>query len=43
MLQEAMVVDLIDNVFKERPFKLHVIDPVTGKRETREVVSGAAR
>ncbi|MEZ5892453.1 MAG: toxin-activating lysine-acyltransferase [Parvularculaceae bacterium] len=36
-MNEAMVADLIDNVFKSRPFKLHIIDPQTGKREIKEV------
>lgn len=36
-LNEAMLADLIDNVFKTRPFKLHVIDAATGKREVKEV------
>lgn len=36
-LQEAMLADLIDNVFGERKFKLHLIDPATGKQEEREL------
>lgn len=36
-LQEAMLADLKQNVFKSRSFKLHVIDPSTGDREEKEV------
>jgi cytolysin-activating lysine-acyltransferase len=36
-LQEAMLADLVENVFKGRKFKLHVIDPAAGKREMKEV------
>lgn len=36
-LNEAMLADLIDNVFKSTPFKLHLIDPSTGKREVKAV------
>jgi hypothetical protein len=28
---------LVENVFKGRAFRLHVIDPKTGKREMKEV------
>ena len=36
-LNEAMLADLIDNVFKGRKFKLHLIDPSTGEREEKEI------
>lgn len=36
-MQEAMVGDLVNKVFKTRPFRLHVIDPQTGKKEMKEV------
>ena len=36
-LTEAMVADLIQNVFGERTFKFHSMDPATGKREVREI------
>ena len=35
--KEAMLADLIDNVFKGRKFKLHLIDPSTGEREEKEI------
>ncbi len=39
-MNEAMIADLIDNVFKSEPFKLHVIDPETRRREVK-VISDA--
>ena len=36
-LTEAMVADLIQNVFGETTFKFHSMDPATGKREVREI------
>lgn len=36
-LTEAMVADLIQNVFGEKAFKFHSLDPATGKREVREI------
>lgn len=36
-LQEAMLADLVQNVFAQRKFKFHVTDPATGKREEREI------
>ena len=36
-LTEAMVVDLAQNVFPGRTFKMHVTDPLTGKREVKEI------
>ena len=36
-LQDAMVADLIQNVFPGRSFKLHVTDATTGKREMKEI------
>ncbi len=36
-LNEAMLADLIENVFKGEKIKLHLTDPVTGKREMKEI------
>lgn len=36
-LTEAMVADLIQNVFGEAKFKFHSMDPSTGKREVKEI------
>lgn len=36
-LVEAMLADLIENVFAQKKFKFHVTDPATGKRETKEI------
>ena len=36
-LAEAMVADLIQNVFGDRKFKFHSMDPATGKREVKEL------
>lgn len=36
-LQEAMLADLVKNVFKQSKFKLHLTDPKTGKREMKEI------
>ena len=36
-LTEAMVADLVQNVFKSRSFKLHSLDPATGKKEVKEI------
>lgn len=36
-LNEAMVADLIQNVFTGKKFKFHSADPATGKREVREL------
>ena len=36
-LTEAMVADLIQNVFGEKAFKFHSMEPATGNREVREV------
>ena len=36
-LTEAIVADLVQNVFGDRKFKFHSADPATGKREVREV------
>ena len=36
-LTEAMIADLIQNVFGEKKFKFHSTDPATGKREVREI------
>lgn len=36
-LNEAMLADLVDNVFRTEPFKLHVVNPKTGKREMKEI------
>lgn len=38
-LQEAMVADLVENVFKGRSIKLDVIDPKTEKR-VMKVIAG---
>ncbi|MEO1152165.1 MAG: toxin-activating lysine-acyltransferase [Pseudomonadota bacterium] len=34
---EAMVADLMRNVFTRKSFKMHVTDPLTGKREVKEI------
>ena len=36
-LTEAMVADLVQNVFRDRPFKRHSLDPAAGKREVKEI------
>lgn len=36
-LTEAMIADLVQNVFRERKFKFHAADPATGKREVKEI------
>ena len=36
-LQDAMLADLVQGVFKGKSFKLHTTDPSTGKREEKEV------
>jgi len=36
-LNEAMLADLVQNVFGAKKFKLHVTDPLTGKREMKEI------
>ncbi len=36
-LSEAMLGDLVQNVLVEKKFKLHVTDPLTGKREMKEI------
>ena len=36
-LTEAMVADLMQNVFTGKSFKMHVTDPLTGKREVKEI------
>lgn len=36
-LMEATVADLVQNVFEGRPFRLHSLDPVTGRREVKEI------
>lgn len=36
-LTEAMLADLVQNVFREEKIKLHVTDPNSGKREVREI------
>ena len=36
-LTEAMVADLMQNVFPGRTFKMHVTDPLTGKRDVKEI------
>jgi len=36
-LQEAMLADVAQNVFGETPFKLHSLDPATGKREVKKM------
>ena len=36
-LNEAMLADLVQNVFAQKKFRFHVTDPATGKRETREI------
>ncbi len=36
-LQDAMLADLVQGVFKGKTFKLHTIDPSTGKREEKEI------
>ena len=35
--QEAMLSDLVEHVFKDKKFKLHLIDPATGTREEKEI------
>lgn len=36
-LQEAMLADLLQNIFPKRTIAMHVTDPATGKRETKEI------
>ena len=36
-LTEAMIADLIQNVFGDQKFKFHSLDPATGKREVKEI------
>ncbi len=36
-MQEAMLSDLMEKVFKGRSFRLHVIDPESGKRMMKEL------
>ena len=36
-LTQAMVADLMQNVFVGKKFKMHVTDPLTGKREVKEI------
>ncbi|MEO1152067.1 MAG: hypothetical protein AAFW83_13915 [Pseudomonadota bacterium] len=36
-LAEAMVADLAQNIFPGRTFKMHVTDPLTGKRDVKEI------
>ena len=36
-LVEAMLSDLMQNVFRETKFKFHAADPATGKREVKEI------
>ncbi|PQA87546.1 toxin-activating lysine-acyltransferase [Hyphococcus luteus] len=36
-LVEAMLADLVQNVFGQRKFKFHVTDPATGNRTEREI------
>ena len=36
-LQEAMLADLVQNIFGDRSFKLYSLDPATGRQEVKEV------
>ena len=36
-LQEAMLADLLRNIFPGRTIRMHVTDPATGKREMKEI------
>jgi len=36
-LQDAMLADLLQNVFPQKSIKFHATDPVTGQREVKEI------